>query len=647
MTGDQPDTHASEAVALGQATVFVSYSREDQQFAKRVITLLEEAGFNVWWDGQLKPGVTYVETTEEALESAEVVVVLWSKVSIASNWVRDEAMSGRERNCLVPVSIDGSIAPLGFRQFQAIDFSGWQGKMSEPVAQDLLQSVGNFHGRAVEMPTAPASGHAVSRRTILAGAGAAIAAAIGGWAVWQSDSFLGAGTDNSIAVLPFRNLSGDPSEDYFAAGLAEELRVTLSLNPQLLVAAEASTRIFEEAGRGLDAIGEQLGVSYVLEGGVRRTADQLRVTARLVDLSTGFDVWSEVFERSLEDTPELQNDLATNVIDELFASRDLGIPITERPGGTHDSEALDHFMRGLSQFRTGSEESEYETALGELESAIDRDPSYAVGHAIYGWCLMLFGAMYISGDGLAEYRRRASEHARRAITLAPTAPEGHAALGLILYNALDLRAAREPYQTSYELGFGNAPTLAAFGQFSAMTSDFDVGRAAMQRAKRIDPLNAQTARASTIVEFSARDFARAQEEAQAALSLNADITSVYSVLGDIALLEGEPERARAHFEREPSALARLPGLAMVDNLLSGREAGQERLEELVARYGQGSLYQQAEVFASWGETEAALEALEAGLALKDPGIAWSGVSPWFDPIRQEPRFEAIQVAVGL
>ncbi len=487
----------------------------------------------------------------------------------------------------------------------------------------------------------------VSRRALLAGTGAAIAAAIGGWAVWQSDLFAEEGADKSIAVLPFRNLSGDAAEDYFSAGLAEELRVTLSLNPQLLVAAEASTRIFEEAGEGLGAIAEQLGVAYVLEGGVRRTSEQLRVTARLVDVRSGFDVWSQVFQRDPKDTPELQSDLATNVIDELFASQEPDISITERPGGTHDGEALDHFMRGLRQFRGGTGPEDYSAALEELERAIVRDPAYAVGHAIFGWCLMLFGAMNSAGDELADYRERAGEHARRAIALAPTAPEGHAALGLIHYNALDLRAAREPYQTSYELGFGNAPTLAAFGQFSAMTGDFNVARVAMARAKRIDPLNSQTARASTLVEFSARDFDKATEEAQLALSLSETITSVYSVLGDIALLENQPERAREYFEREPSALARLPGLAMVDNLLSGRAAGQARFDELVSLYGDGSMYQQAEIFANWGEAEKALGALEAGLALKDPGLAWSGVSPWFDPIRQEPRFGAIQAAVGL
>lgn len=639
------ETHQDNATS-----VFVSYSRTEQEYAKQVIGLLESAGFAVWWDGMLKPGVTYVETTEQALEGAKAVVVLWSQTSITSNWVRDEAMSGRTRNCLVPISLDGSIAPLGFRQFQSIDFSHWEGNHTDPAAQQFVQAVADMHGREFVPEPVPANAVTpvpVSRRGLFLAGGATIAAAAAGWAFWDSEILSSPTATNSIAVLPFRNLSGDAEEDYFVAGLAEELRVTLSLNPQLLVAAETSSRIVADAEDGLETIAEQLGVAYLLEGAVRRTSEELRITARLVDVETGFDVWSEVFERSLADTLELQGELATSVVDELFSSEQSDVTITQRPGGTENSEALDHYLLGLALLRRAESEETDRQSLREFERAIAIDPNYAVAHANYGWALMIVAAIYSSGEELSELREQAEASARRAIDLAPDAAEGHAALGYIYTASLDLRAAGEPYRTSFDLGFGNAQILGAFAQYSANVGDFDAARDAIGRAEQIDPLNALVFRSAALIAYFARDHAAARRAAQTALSLNPDANAVWSFVGDIEIVEGDLPAARAAFARESAALVRLRGEAMVEYQLSGSEAGQAKLDELIAQFGDNSLYQQAQIQASWGEVEAALSALEAGLTKGDPGLMRAGVDPHLDPIRQEPRFQAILAALGL
>ncbi|WP_340589131.1 TIR domain-containing protein [Erythrobacter alti] len=641
---DEPESGDSR-----DTSVFVSYSRVEQEHAKRVIDLLDGAGFTVWWDGMLKPGVTYVESTEEALESAEAVVVLWSATSVGSNWVRDEAMSGRNRHRLVPISLDGSIAPLGFRQFQAIDFSNWKGGHDDPAARQLVQAVAEMHGREFvsKAPARTAGPARFSRRAMLIAGGGLAAVTAGGLAFWKSGLLEPATATNSIAVLPFRNLSGDTEQEYFAAGLAEELRVILSLNPQLLVAAETSTRIYEDSEEGLDTIAERLGVAYVLEGAVRRTANQVRVTARLIEVASGFDVWSQVFERDFDATLELHSDLATSVVDQLFASEDVGGSITERPGGTGNSEALDHYMLGLALLRRAESEEMDRAALREFERAIAIDPGYAIAHAIYGWGLMLVAASHSSGAELADFRQRAEAEAREAIALAPNAPEGHAALGYIKSASLDLRAAEEPYRTSFDLGFGNAQILGAFAQYSSNIGDFDAARDAIARAERIDPLNAQVFRNAGIIEFAARNFDAAKSAAQAALSLNPDVSSAWSIIGDIALLENDLEEAGEAYAKDTADLVRLRGQAIVADRLEGREAGQAKLDELIARYADNSLYQQAQVLAARGDTEAALTALEAGLAKEDPGLMRTGVDPLLDPIRQEPRFRAILASLGL
>ncbi|MFM7349913.1 MAG: toll/interleukin-1 receptor domain-containing protein, partial [Erythrobacter sp.] len=127
--------------AGGRPLLFVSYSRADLERARPVIALLESAGFDAWWDGRLEGGENYLQTTETALETADCVVVLWSATSTQSHWVRDEAQRGRERGCLVPLSIDGTMAPLGFRQFQILDISGWDGSPASPEAARILGAV--------------------------------------------------------------------------------------------------------------------------------------------------------------------------------------------------------------------------------------------------------------------------------------------------------------------------------------------------------------------------------------------------------------------------------------------------------------------------------------------------------------------------
>ena len=630
-----------------RASVFVSYSRTDKSQARQIIDLLESAGFQVWWDDALEPGATYVETTEQALESAEAVVVLWTKTSTGSNWVRDEAMSGRERNCLVPVSMDGSVAPLGFRQFQALDFSGWGGRATDPEARKLVASVAAMHGREVTAPIAAPAKPKISRRGVLAGGVVVIAAGLAG-VVALNPQFFGSEVEtNSIAVLPFRNLGGDPEQEYFSAGLAEELRITLSLNRRLLVAAETSSRIFEEATDNVGEVAERLGVAYVLEGSVRRSAETLRITARLVDVASGFEVWSKLFERGTQDTLDLSSELATSVVDELFATRDDGVVITQRPGGTQDSEALDHYLHGLALFRSAASEETDREALAEFERAIAIDPGYAVGHATYGWGLAIVAAAHSSGDELAAAMQQAEGLARRAIELEPDAPEGHAALGIIRQYDLDLRGAREPYQTSFELGFGNAQIIAAFAQFSAYVGEFDAASDAIARALRIDPLNAQVFRTAALIEYLGGNYDGARDHTQTALSLNPEAGGLQWILGDIALLSGDFEAAREFYTRESAPLPRLRGLAIVEERISGREAGDARIAELVAEFGDNSLYQQAQVFAMWGENDAALDALEAGFARGDTGLPMSGVDPLLARIRQDPRFAAIQGRLGL
>ena len=214
----RPEQHTS---------VFLSYSRLDQKVAMAVIGILEKQGYAVWWDGLIPGGDRFGKTTSDALERASAVVVLWSQTSVASHWVHDEAARGRDRRCLIPLSIDGSEPPLGFRQFQYLDISCEPLKADSPTVQRALRSLAEIMGRPAVTgvkPTLSPRRFTVGRRTVLAGGAIGVVAAVGGATAWYLTSARSSAMPNSIAVLPFDNLSGDPGQQYFSDGLAAELR---------------------------------------------------------------------------------------------------------------------------------------------------------------------------------------------------------------------------------------------------------------------------------------------------------------------------------------------------------------------------------------------------------------------------------------
>ena len=169
------------------AAVFLSYSREDQERVHPLADCLERAGHNVWWDPQITGGEEFSGAIEQALESAEAVVVAWSSASVKSAWVRDEAGAGRDSGRLVPVTLDGCMPPLGFRQFHTIDLSNWRGRAGSAALQPVLDAIDKAASRASGAKSTPAPAkairklHGVPRRT------AVVAGALAGLLVARSD----------------------------------------------------------------------------------------------------------------------------------------------------------------------------------------------------------------------------------------------------------------------------------------------------------------------------------------------------------------------------------------------------------------------------------------------------------------------------
>lgn len=490
------------------ATVFLSYSRADQKRALPVIKALEAAGLQVWWDGLLEGGATYLPTTEAALESADAVVVLWSKVSVESNWVRDEAQRGRDRQCLVPLTIDGTMPPLGFRQFQVIDIAKWRGKAGDPQIERAIRAVWTFAGQEPTIPIPLPRQPRVSRRALIGG-GAAVLAGGGALAVWKTGLLEGkASPGNSVAVLPFRNLSGDKDEDYFAEGIAEQIRLTLSRNSKLLVLAPASIQAVAKDGVAEPkSIADKLKVAYVLTGVVRRSGDELRISAALNDGATGFPSWTEEFRRKAEDVFAIQEGIADAVAAVMAAqTASAGASIRKQPGGTRNVKAYDAYLRGNAYYALRSGEAAYRSALAQYDTAIAGDRNFAAAHAARAKVLVVITSSFAQASEFKAAYGDALASARKAVALAPDLARAHSALGYVLTQGmLDLRAARQPLEQARKLGSGDAEVLSLYSALAAEIGHKADAERAVGDALRLDPLNPGAYRLAAFVAYCARD----------------------------------------------------------------------------------------------------------------------------------------------
>lgn len=325
--------------------IFISYAREDFAAAQSFAVALEGAGHQVWWDHQLRAGSRFSWDIAEALTAAEAIVVLWSKDSIESAWVQDEAAEGLEGSRLVTVVLDGSKPPLGFRQYHALDMSGWDGGIGafRPLMDAIEATVA---GKAIRPPPA-------SRE-------------------------LGPAPP-AICVLPFVNKSGDSDQDYFSDGITEDVITDLSNISTLSV-------IGHKMGAALDRkqIAAELGVTHVLEGSVRKSALQLRITAQLIEASTERRIWAERYDRELSDVFAIQDDISRAIVKALQLTLLPAEKIAIAEGRTVSAEAYDLYLRAraLLPSAAGGDYRKSEEILRLCGEATAIDSAYANAWAL-------------------------------------------------------------------------------------------------------------------------------------------------------------------------------------------------------------------------------------------------------------------------
>ena len=411
------------------ASVFLSYSRDDAAKAKALAQALEKAGHEVWWDRHISSGSDFSGAIEQALKRADVVLVLWSKAAIASSWVRDEAAEGRDSGRLVPVVLDDSRPPMGFRQFQAMDLSSWTGRGAPRQLAELLKAI-EEKDAAPRVEPPPTAVTPKRRRLGLSLLALGVAAALLLTGIWLLRSWTGASSAETptLAVLPFADLSPQRDKAYFSEGVAEEILSVLARDPGIKVIGRSSSRQFQDGNGDLSGIRKALGVTHVLEGSARTAGDELRMSVRLIDASSGRQLWAEDYQRKMSNIFAVQAEIGRAVAQRLSGSLSRKVEGTARQSTAVDTYTKYLAARAKMRERTGPA---LRQALKMAREVLASDPDYAPGHAIYAELLWLLSDDNYGNLPVAQVWPVAKRHAMLAIKLAPDQPEGYAALGTV------------------------------------------------------------------------------------------------------------------------------------------------------------------------------------------------------------------------
>ena len=630
-----------------QPTIFLSYAHADAKCAQQLAAALTARGYTVWWDTLIEGGAQFAKSIRAALESADAVVVLWSKSSIESDWVADEAAQGRDRKRLVPLSRDGSVPPLGFRQYQTIDLASWKGKANAPQIDAIDRAIGNAIGASpgTARPRPLGGGAGVDRRramTIAAGAGAVALA--GGAYAWRDRLFGPAASERTIAVLPFKNVSGDPAQAYLSDGLTEEIRAALSRNAGLQVLAATSSNTARDHSDGAVAIASKLGVANLLEGSVQRAGDAVRVAIDLTDGKTGFSIWSKRIDAKLTDIFTFQSDVARTVSNALSVRMATEDPA---PGGTHNAAAYEDYLRGKALYNLAKDEASDRQAKALFQNSVALDPNFALAHAGLSRSLASIASVHAAAADIKPTFAAAIAEARKAVELAPQLAEAQLALGFgIFAGKLDIRGARPSYELAYRYGRGSADILLVYALYSARALRGQVASEAIERALALDPLNPRTHRAAASIAYAARDYTGATENYRRALQLNPTMANANAFLALSLMQTGKMDEARQAIARERSAMFKLTSLAILDHRVGNQAAAQQAYADLVGQVGDAALYQQAEVMAQFGRADEALGLLARAHAVGDAGLMGIASDPMLDPIAKDPRFKAMIRELG-
>jgi TolB-like protein len=632
------------------ADVFISYAREDRDHIDRLAVQLEQAGLICWWDKQLAAGDRYLSRTETELDAAKAVLVVWTRHSVGSAWVTDEAGVGRENGRLVPISLDGSLPPLGFRQFQVQDFAPWITGDLAPL-RELVTTISRLAPESqadparVEVEAArPAWWPRLTRKQINVGAAACAALILFGaaFAFVRPGGRAGA-LAPSIAVLPFANLSGDPGKDYLARGVAVEIIDKLSQLDGVDVISRNSSFTFS-ADADARKVGSDLKVAHVLTGSVREENERIAITAELVDAERGTAIWSQRYQSDFtaSGVDALQRQIAAKVSGAMSIA--FNVDKQERPSGsgTQSLEAYDFYLRGLDAWWYTFDRDRADELFSR---AIEIDPNYAdawAGLAIT--TASRWGSL--SPEDARQNFDEAYQMARRAVDLDPNLSVAQSVFGAISTTRKEWRGAEEA--TVRALRISRSDMALNNRQFLLLrTGRLTAANNLMDEINQVDPLRGNSDLAvfpilSSVGRHDELNAIMSQRDPAAARALdvlariNAGEPSS-SVRETLKAISRRPEEGPAKFASSV--------LAVFDNPAKARAVLRAWYDD--PDFQDPIKWDLIPILAAWyGDTDLVLRVWQDELPISTPRTAFIW-GPAFAPARATPEFKALMTQIGL
>ncbi len=497
--------------------------------------------------------------------------------------------------------------------------------------------------------------HAVSKRTKLKAVGviAAVLACVGigalvylrPWAVQEKGL-------PSIAVLPFTDMSPEKDQEYFCDGMAEELINALTQIKDLRVIARTSAFSYKGRDVNIRDIGSQLNVATILEGSVRKADNRLRITAQLVDTTSGHHLWSERYDREMGDVFAIQDEITLAIVDKLrpkLLGQEKARLAKRQPV---DIEAYNLYLRGLF-FWNKRTEANLKKAIEHFEQAIEKEPDYALAYAGLASSYGLL-PLYVSLPP-KQYTLKGKEAALRALQIDETLAEAHASLGLIkTWYEWDWEGGESQFKRAIELNPGYASTHQWYSYNLLFTARFDDALKEMEKASALDPISVVITKDLGTICYYAGQLDRAIESGKRALEMDPSMMYAHYHIGLSYLKKSMYEEALAEFQKEREIAIGSPGLAEPAIVFTYMRIGkpdeaQKIQDELVEQSKQRyiSPFTMASAYFAFGRNDEGFKFLIKAYDEQDQWISLLKIDPLLDSVRSDPRYTALLKKMNL
>jgi TolB-like protein len=453
----------------------------------------------------------------------------------------------------------------------------------------------------------------------------------------------------SIAVLPLRNLSGDPAQDYFADGFTEELVTDLAQIHSLKVISRTSIMIYKGSSKPLPQIARELNVSAILEGAVTRSGNRVRVTAQLIDAQTDTHLWAQTYDADLKDVLDIQNQVSRAIVEDVRVQLSPEEKVRLATAPAVDPEAQDLYLRAKYEYAKLSPES-LRKSLELFQQAAKKDPSYAAAYLGIGQAE--FALIQLTAETPAEGIKRAQAALRKALELDPHSGDAHGMMAFIAYTwDWDWPSADREFQLALKEG-GPGLSETRYGWSLATRGQFAEARAHLQAGVDEDPLNPAPRVSQMLALYLEHKYPEAKETLHGALDVSPDSLVAHILLGLIATVQHDCKEANAQAEwtagKYPAPVSR--ALFAYASACDGqRDKSLQYLHDMETAKGPGyvSSYQLALGYALLHEKDAAISNLQKSADLHEGQILYLKYEPIFDEIRSDARYIALEKKIGL